>query len=195
MPRMLKIDWQKTDVIAIINWRTSETFFSLPAHVIFVSCYIVHQGAPPLHCSSLWLVFPVSYLAGCSPYSTPLHGWSTRRGGRSTSLHCCVNCTGWRYYSGFNSDCAYSRIGVYMALLRPTCPKAYTVSPTSTHVDAYAQKTRQHCWSRRHDALPLVIERFRLLRHAPGMPFLWLFVARHSPLTIGWCPEISWWYL
>jgi len=29
--------------------------------------------------------------------------------------------------------------------------------------------------SRRHDALPLVIERFQLLRHAPGTPFPWLF--------------------
>ena len=68
-----------------------------------------------------------------------------------------------------------------MALLRPTCPIVYTVSPTCV-IDAYAQPTRQHCWSRRHDALPLVIERFQLLRHAPGMPFLWLFVARQHCL-------------
>jgi len=100
----------------------------------------------------------------------------------STSHHCCVNYTGWRYHSGFSSDCVYSHIGVYTALLRPTCPIVYAVLPTSTHVDAYAQPTRQHCWSRRHDALPLVIERFRLLRHAPGMPFLWLFMARQHCL-------------
>jgi len=36
---------------------------------------------------------------------------------------------------------AYSRIGVYMALLQPTCPIVYTVSLISTHIDAYAQST------------------------------------------------------
>jgi len=63
-----------------------------------------------------------------------------------------------------------------------TCPIVYAVLPTSTHVDAYGQPIRQHCWSRRHDALPLVIERFQLLQHAPGTPFPWLFVARQRCL-------------
>jgi len=94
---------------------------------VAIACYILQ-----LHTAArCWLVLPVSYSAGCSPYSTPLHGWSTRPGGRSTSLHCCVNYTGWRYHSGFSSDCAYSRIGVYMALPRPTCPIVYAVLPTS----------------------------------------------------------------
>jgi len=50
----------------------------------------------------------------------------------------------------------------------------------------------QHCLSRRHDALPLVIKRFRLLRHAPGMPFLWLFVARQHCLRSAGSLRLTW---
>jgi len=62
-----------------------------------------------------------------------------------------------------------------------TCPMPYHYI-TMMRVDAYAQPTRQHCWYRRHDALPLVIKHFQLLRHAPGTAFPWLFVAREHCL-------------
>ena len=142
---------------------------------VAIACFILQ-----LHTAArCWLVLPVSYSAGCSPYSMPLHGWSTRPGGRSTSLHCCVNYTGWRYHSGFSSDCAYSRIGVYMALLRPTCPIVYAVSPTSTQVDAYAQPTSQHCCMVPSTRRSTVGDRAFPVAAAH---FPWLFVARQHCL-------------